>query len=41
MGILSCRLQNLLASAILNRQILLMQEKFANPGIDRSILELN
>ena len=40
MGIISCRLQNLIASAILNRQLVLMQDKFANPGLDH-ILELN
>ena len=33
MGIISCRLQNLLAGAILNRQALLIQ-KFANHGLD-------
>jgi hypothetical protein len=40
MGIISCRLQNLLASAILNRQLVLMQDKFANSGLD-NILDLN
>jgi hypothetical protein len=39
-GIISCRLQNLLASAILNRQLVLMQDKFANSGLD-NIIDLN
>ena len=40
MGIISYRLQNLLADAIINRQASLMQEKFANPGLDQILEKL-